>query len=157
MACLQPRRRQRRQHKHKTALAAFSKQQPQETRTIKIEGRLRRSTYANSQTETMNFMTLKAILPSLKSPCLLRALERRPEYKLEGKTSSLRVVLSAVRVVLSGRLPTAFSQGPDDDGIVGIMVHIVAYLITRLVMKKKRTGTGRGGGGRRRCGGRRRG
>ena len=153
MACLQPRRRQRRQHKHKTALAAFSKQQPQETRTIKIEGRLRRSTYANSQTETMNFMTLKAILPSLKSPCLLRALEPRPEYKLEGKTtSSLRVVLSAVRVVLSEHLTTAFSQGPSlmTMGMVGIMVNIVACLMTRLVMKKERTGTGRGGGGRRR-------
>ena len=72
----------------------------------------------------------------------MRALERRPEYKLEGKTSSLRVVLSAVRVVLSGCLPTAFSQGPDDDGMVGIMVNIVAYVMTRLVMKKKRTGTG---------------
>ena len=108
---LQPRRRQRRQRKHKKALAAFCKEQPQETRTIKIEGRLRRSTSANLQTETMNFLTLKAILPSLKSPCLLRALERRPEYKLEGKTtSSLRVVLSAVRVVPSERLTTASSQ-----------------------------------------------
>ena len=27
-------------------------------------------------------------------------------------------------------------------GMVGIMVNIVAYLMTRLVMKKKRTGTG---------------
>jgi hypothetical protein len=147
---LQSRRRQRRQRKHKRALAAVCKEQPQETRTIKIEGRLRRSTYANSQTEPMNFMTLKAILPSLKSPCLLRAFQRRPSYKLEGKTSSLRVVLSAVRVVLSERLTTAFSQGPSlmTMGMVGIMVNIVAYLMTRLVMKKKRTGTGRGGGGR---------
>ena len=149
---LQSRRRQRRQRKHKRALAAVCKEQPQETRTIKIEGRLRRSTYANSQTEPMNFMTLKAILPSLKSPCLLRALQRRPSYKLEGKTSSLRVVLSAVRVVLSERLTTAFSQGPSlmTMGMVGIMVNIVACLMTRLVMKKERTGTGRGGGGRRR-------
>ena len=108
---LQSRRRQRRQRKHKKALAAFCKEQPRETRAIKIEGRLRRSTCANSQTETMIFMTLKAILPSLKSPCLLRALEPRPEYKLEGKTtSSLRVVLSAVRVVPSDRLTTASSQ-----------------------------------------------
>jgi hypothetical protein len=71
----------------------------------------------------------------------------------------LRVVLSAVSVVLSERLTTAFSQGPSlmTMGMVGIMVNIVAYLMARLGMKKKRTGTGRGGGGRRRCGGRRRG
>jgi hypothetical protein len=34
--------------KHEKALAAFCKQQSKETRTIKIEGRVRRSTYANS-------------------------------------------------------------------------------------------------------------
>jgi hypothetical protein len=52
-----------------------------------------------------------------------------------------------------------FSEGPSlmTMGMVGFMVNIVAYLMARLVMKKKRTGTGRGGGGRRRCGGRRRG
>ncbi len=52
---------------------------------------------------------------------------------------------------VSERLTTAFSQGPSlmTMGMVGIMVNIVAYLMTRLVMKKKRTGTGRGGGGRR--------
>ena len=96
-------------------------------------------------------MTLIAILLSLKSPCLLRALQRRPEYKLEGKTSSLRVVLSAVRVVLSEHLTTAFSQGLSlmTMGMVGIMVTIVEYLMTRLVMKEKRTGTGRRGGRRR--------
>ena len=62
------------------------------------------------------------------------------EAKVEGKRSSLRVVLSAVRVVLSERLTTAFSEGPSlmTMGMVGIMVNIVAYLMTRLVVKKKK-------------------
>ena len=67
---LQSRRRQRRQRKHKKALAAFCKEQPQETRTIKIEGRLRRSTYANSQTQTIELYDFESDLAVVEKPML---------------------------------------------------------------------------------------
>ena len=67
-------------------------------------------------------MTLKAILPSLKSPCLLRALERRPEYKLEGKTTKFFAGRAFGCAGRAFRAPNdGIFSGPiaDDDGYGG--------------------------------------
>ena len=75
--------------------------------------------------------------------------EHRIQARMEDKFFAGRAFGCARRAF---RAPNdGIFSGPiaDDDGYVGIMVTIVEYLMTRLVMKEKRTGTGRRGGRRR--------